>query len=380
MIMKHRWIFILLFSCITSSLVAQNESLTGEKKVSETAINLEINTSFAGAFTEDQFDEAGFKLNRVRMEFLGAISPQLSYHFRQSYNKYSNPFSLDNLTSSIELAYINWNFSDNFTLTAGKSFVPLGGYEYYVSALRVREFSEFNSSVACYQAGLLGALKLNDTNELVFNVSNNRSGSDSDLFPYGLPLGVEKTKVPLIGTINWNGNFADGALQFRYAAAMGSLAKNKNIYYLTAGNIYEKGPIVAYLDLMYSRQGIDSQGRLSSLNHLNPSTAENVEYFTIIANFDYSFHPNWNAYIKAVRETMGVYDASAGYVAGRYCTTWNNQVCLEYFPFENDKKLKLYAHISHKSHTLERAALDLGAYRPNTTAVSLGLVYTIHVL
>lgn len=378
--MKIKLILTLLICTISSSLLAQNESLTGEKVVSQTAINLEINASFAGTYTDDEFDEAGFKLNRVRMEFLGAISPKLSYHFRQSYNKYSNPFSLDNLTSSIELAYINWTISDKFTLTAGKSFVPLGGYEYYVSALRVREFSEFNSSVACYQAGLLGTWKINDTNELVLNISNNRSGSDSDLFPFGLPVGVEMTKLPLIGTVNWNGNFADGALQFRYAAAMGSLAKDKNIYYLTAGNIYEKGPIIAYLDLMYSRQGIDSQGRLSSLNSISSSTAENVEYFTIIANFDYSFHPKWNAYIKAVRETMSVYNNAGPYEAGRYCTTWNNQVCLEYFPLEDDKKLKIYAHVSNKSHTLEGVALNLGSYKPNTTAISLGLVYTIHVL
>ena len=371
---------IVLLTCLSINVYAQNESLTGQKTVSDTEINLEINASFAGNYVGKSFEEAAFKINRVRMEFLGAISSNLSYHFRQSYNKYSNPFSLDNLTSSIELAYLNWNISNNFTLTAGKSFVPLGGYEYYVSALRVREFSDFNSLVACYQAGLMGTWKISDTDELVFAISNNRSGSDSDLFPYGLPTGVQPTKLPLIATVNWNAAYADGALQFRYAAAAGSLAQGKNIYYLTAGNIYEKGPILAYFDVMYSREGIDSQGRLSALNKLNPSTAQNVDYLTLIANFDYSFHPKWNAYVKCVYETMNVFSATNSYAAGKYCTTLNNQLCLEYFPLDNDKKLKLYAHFSNKSQTLESPALDIGAYKPNTTALSLGLVYIIHVL
>ena len=98
----ERKIFILILSfCFSISLLAQNESLTGEKTVSDTEINLEINASFGGNYIGKEFNEAAFKINRVRMEFLGAISPNLSYHFRQSYNAYSNPFSLDNLTSSI---------------------------------------------------------------------------------------------------------------------------------------------------------------------------------------------------------------------------------------------------------------------------------------
>lgn len=69
----------------------------------------------------------------------------LSYHYRQSFNKYSDPYSLDNLSSSLELAYVNLKVHDKFGFTIGKQFVNFGGYEYFVNSIKVREFSEFNN-------------------------------------------------------------------------------------------------------------------------------------------------------------------------------------------------------------------------------------------
>ena len=63
--------------------------------------------------------------------------------------------------------------SDRFTLTVGKQDIALGGYEYYVNAIKVREYSEFNDNISCYQAGVAGRFNLSSTNELVLQVVNN---------------------------------------------------------------------------------------------------------------------------------------------------------------------------------------------------------------
>ena len=60
------------------------------------------------------------------------------------------------------------------------------------------------------------------------------------------------------------------------------------------------------MDFMYSRQGIDNKGIISALPRIdleNPQTAQHTEYFTTIANVDYRFHPNWNAYLKGIYES-----------------------------------------------------------------------------
>jgi hypothetical protein len=347
-------------------------------------INLEFYTSANAYFTENSFDDLSFKLNRVRLEIAGRLNDHLSYHFRQSFNKYSNPHSMDNLSSSIEYANITWHASDRFSLVAGKQFLSLGGYEAYVNALRVREFCEFNSNVAVYQAGVTGVLRFAPSQQLRIQLVNNRSGSDSDLYIYGRPEGIEEAKFPLLATLNWNGLFLDDALHFRYAASAGQLAKGKNIYYLTCGNIYEKYPIVAYLDVMYSREGIDSQQRITTLQGqgrgMLPVTAQNTQYLSFIANLDYQFHPKWNAYVKGAYETAGIYEDNGLFTKGRYITTWNAQACLEWFPFTKDSGFKVFAHYLYKGHELSEKAEALMAVMPHTQRFSLGLVYVIPVL
>ena len=347
-------------------------------------INLEFYTSGNAYFSDGKFDELSFRTSRVRLEIYGRLNDHLSYHFRQSFNRYSNPYSVDNLASSIEYANITWHASERFELVAGKQFVALGGYEAYLNALRIRQFSEFNNNVEVYQSGVMGVLNFNPDHQLILQLVNNRSGSDSDLFVYGLPSGVESAKVPLLATANWNGYFIDRSLQFRYSASVGQLAKGNNIYYLTCGNIYEKGPLLAYLDVMYSREGIDSQQRITMLQSQSrgmlPQTARNTQYLSLIANVDYQFHPKWNMYVKGAYETASVYKANGFFNQGRFMTNWNAQACVEWFPFTEDKGFRVFAHYLYKGNILTRNAAVLMAEMPDTQRIELGVVYVIPVL
>lgn len=398
--MKRLFIAILCMLPMTAvaqnqTLISQNDSIPsiveriieqreGGYKIRriKSNINLEFYTTANAYFTGGKFDEMSFKMNRVRLEFVGKLNENLSYHFRQSFNKYTNPYSMDNISSSIEYANITWQTSEKFSLVAGKQFVALGGYEAYVNAMRLMEFCDFNNSVAVYQTGLMGVMQFSPSQQLILQVVNNRSGSDNDLYLYGRPNGIEAAKLPLLATLNWNGLFLDDALHFRYSASAGQLAKGKNIYYLTCGNVYEKDPYIAYIDVMYSREGIDSQQRITALqgSGLMPVTAQNTQYLSFIANFDYQFSPKWNAFIKGAYETAGVYEANGIFRKGRFMTGWQAQACLEWFPFTEEKGLKVFAHYLYKGYDLTENAEVIMASMPHTQRISLGMVYVIPVL
>lgn len=365
---------------IVERIIQQREGGYKIRKI-KSNINLEFYTTANAYFTDGKFDEMSFKMNRVRLEFVGKLNDNLSYHFRQSFNKYTNPYSMDNLSSSIEYANITWQTSEKFSLVAGKQFVALGGYEAYVNAMRLMEFCDFNNNVAVYQTGLMGVVQFNPSQQLILQVVNNRSGSDSDLYLYGRPEGIEAAKLPLLATLNWNGLFLDDALHFRYSASAGQLAKGKNIYYLTCGNIYEKDPYIAYFDVMYSREGIDSQQRITALQGQGtPVTAQNTQYLSFIANFDYQFSPKWNAFIKGAYETAGVYEANGIFQKGRFMTGWQAQACLEWYPFTEANGLKVFAHYLYKGYNLTKNAEVMMASMPHTQRISLGMVYVIPVL
>ena len=320
--------------------------------------NLEFASSANAYFTAGQFDEMSFKMNRVRLEIYGRLNDHLSYHFRQSFSSYNNVNNVENLPSSIEYANLKWRFNDKVDLVVGKQFLAVAGYEGYVNGLMVREFSEFNNNFAIFQTGVKSSIYLTPDQHLYFQVVNQKTGLED----YGLPAGVEPSKFPLLASACWMGWFADGAVNLQYSASAGQLAKGKNIYYLMCGNIYEKGPILAYLDVLYQRSGLDNQHRVTSLVPV-PSLAQNVQYLTVIGNIDYRFHPKWNGYIKGAYETAGIYEDNGPLVAGRMITAWNAQADYVYKGFELTKEAKM-----------------LGASKPHTQRISLGIQYIIPVL
>ena len=338
-------------------------------------INLEFASSANAYFTAGQFDEMAFKMNRVRLEIYGRLNDHLSYHFRQSFSSYNNVNTVENLPSSIEYANLKWRFSDKFDLVVGKQFLAVAGYEGYVNGLLVREFSEFNNNFAIFQTGVKAAAYLTPDQHLYFQVVNQKTGLED----YGLPVGVEPSKFPLLASACWMGWFADGALNLQYSASAGQLAKGKNIYYLMCGNVYEKGPILAYLDVLYQRSGLDNQHRISSLSPVT-TVAQNIQYLTVIGNVDYRFHPKWNGYLKGAYETAGIYEDNGPFVKGRMMNAWNAQACLEWFPFEEDKGFKVFAHYVYKGFELTENAKALGATKPHTQRISLGIQYIIPVL
>lgn len=386
-------IFLLMAILLPLSAAAQYDepcdSITSivervmDKKIKAT-FNVDFCTSLNGYFTEGDFDGASLKLNRLRLDLKGGISEQFSFRVRQSFNKSYSKNSTENVPNSLEYANIQWHPNPGFKLTVGKQFLAIAGYEALANSMYVREFADFNDNLNFYRLGITGAIKLDQerNHELQLQVANNRGGTDADIYTYGLPAGIEPTKLPFITSVCWNGYFDDKAWNLIYAASVAPVAKGKNLYYLSCGNIYEKGPVFAYLDVMYSREEIDTQQRITSLQSggLVPVTVQNAEYLSFIAKFEYKFNSKWSAYVKGAYETSGIFEENGIFGAGRYMTGWNAQASVEWVPFEKDKGFKLFAHYLYKGYSLEGPAAFLNAYVPDIQRVSLGAIYAIPVL
>lgn len=354
----------------------------GRRRVDWANMNIQFSSSADALFTDGELDEAAFKVNRVRLEILGAFSKKFSYHYRQSLNQYTTPnIPLDNLSGSIELALVGWRLNDRWELTAGKQAVQFSGYENWVNAIKVRHYSDFNEMTPCYQAGLNAAYSLTPDQMFNFQLTNNRSGSADEQFMYGLPEGIEKSKIPVMATVNWDGYFVGRALQLRYSLSYGQQAKGKNIFYFTCGNVWDKKPFLGYIDFMYSREGLDSKGLLSSLTanrNGGAVTMRNVDYFTVIGNLDYRVTSHLNLYVKGVYEIGNVYKSDGEFASGNYRRVWNTQLCAEYYPIEN-RELLVYLHLLYKNVHFTRLGRTWGAESYSRQRISLGLVYTLPV-
>lgn len=346
-------------------------------KAKKVQMNLQLVTTANANFIGKELDEMDFKLNRFRAEIKGSITDNFSFQYRQSFNKYSNPYAVDNLSASLEKASVMWRPNPKFKFIIGKQFVDHGGYEYYVNAQLVREYSEFNNLLTSYQAGLTAGWQLNENHEINLQVVNNRTKSIEELYPTGLPEGVGKSKIPFLHVLNWNGLFFNKMLQLRYAVAQGRQSKEDRCYYLTFGHSLETKHTLTYLDVMFTHQGLDQHGMISRLPS-EAQTAENTEYLSFIGSFDYRFNHKWNAYAKGAYETARVCKTNGDFQKGLYRTSWNVQGSLEYAP---SRKMDLFFFIlyTYRGVCLKDVAVAMGASEPDTHRFSLGLVYTIPV-
>lgn len=393
--MKKLMVTCLLLCMAGDFVLAQSEALIspeestlleklsgGKRRVDWANMNIQFCSALDASFTDGSLDEAAFKVHRIRLEILGAFHDKFSYHYRQSLNQYTTPnIPLDNLSGSIELAMVGWKLNEHFKLTAGKQAVQFSGYENWVNAIKVRHYSEFNEMTPCYQAGLNIAYTLNPNQGFNFQLTNNRNGSADERFMYGLPEQVEKAKVPIMGTLNWDGYFVDRAMQLRYSLSYGQLAKGKNVFYFTCGHVWDKKPFLGYIDFMYSREELDAKGLVSGLTagrERGPVTVQNVDYFTVIGNLDYRITPHLNLYAKGVYEIGNIYKSTEEFAAGNYRRVWNAQLCAEYYPMKNSELL-VYLHLLYKNVHLTERARTWGAESHNSQRISLGLVYTLPV-
>ncbi len=344
-------------------------------------MELQFNSSGKATFEDGKYTEGGFSLNGVRMQVSGQLKGGISYSFRQSFTRQYNPTASDNVSMAVEKAQVGWDAGKHFTIVIGKQFAELGGYEYWVAANRVRFYSDFNNTVPCFQAGMSGLIKLNPNQTIAVQLLNNTNASEMSTYDYGFPEQLSKTKTPIIGILGYEGYFIDRALGFHYGAGYGQLATNRTQLYLTAGNVWEKGPVLAYLDFMYAREGIDTKGFISGMSANRTEggvTAQNVDYFTTIANIDYRLSPHWNVYAKGTYEMGNVYRANGIYEKGRYSNVWSVQACAEFFPVKN-RDLRFFLHGLYKKNDLTDLSRNLGALSKETIQLSIGLEYILPV-
>lgn len=413
--MKRRSLLFFVFSslfCLITDSLAQNqapmldststEPSLYERMAGENARELSSHMNFNFCTTEHtdfrnfEFTESKFRIRRMRWEIYGDIAPALSFHFRQNINGSFELSSMENINNSIEMAFVRWQPTEKLELMIGKQFLNVSGYECWVNGVDVREFSDFNDYFNPCRAGVTANIHITPEQMLGLQLANSIPNALDKYLPYSVPTSIEKSKAPLIAGAQWIGYFADKALMLQYSASFGNMAKNKNLLMLTGGNVWKRGPVTAYLDFMYSREGLDTKGLISELSDLGsthestalwtPVSAQNVEYFTTIANIDYRVHKHWNVFVKGAFETAGVYESNGLkanqevlFPKGLYKRTWNGQLCAEYIPMPERDNLRFYAHLLYKKYNYTELGRQLGAANNDLQRITLGLVYTIPV-
>lgn len=313
-------------------------------------------------------------MKQLRIEMKGDINDWLSYRYRQRLNRGNDGSgNIDNVPTSIDWAGVGIKLN-KFSFFAGKQCVSYGGIEFDLNPIDIYEYSDMIEHMSNFMTGLNVAYNYNPYQQIQFQVLNSRNGPSEEM--YG---DLERTKLPLVYTLNWNGNFLD-VFKTRWSASVMNETKGEKMYYYALGNEFNFSPKWhAYFDWMYSREGVDRKGIITNIvgTDNQAHNAFNAEYMSYVLHVNYRFAPKWNLFAKGMYETASVYKASDEVEKGKYRTAWGYAGGIEFYPMESN--LHFFLAYVGRSYKYTDRAKALGEDNFSTHRVSVGFIWQMPV-
>ena len=181
--------------------------------------------------------------------------------------------------------------------------------------------------------------------------------------------------MPLVYTLNWNGNFND-IFKTRWSASIMNEAKDKNLYYFAFGNELNLNKFNMFLDFMYSKEGIDRKGIMTGITgSMEGHNAFDAGYFSMVTKLNYRFLPKWNAFVKGMYETASLTKQQGDLEKGKYRTAWGYFAGVEFYPMNTN--LHFFLTYVGRSYDFTARAKALGQENYSTNRVSVGFIYQL---
>lgn len=372
--MKKLLAILLLAGCVqgvsAQSTAAEKslfEEVTGLKSKSDKFnLYMNMNGSF-DAQDQDGFQGAKFNMRQLRIEAKGNINDWLSYRWRQRLNRPNNGGdNIDNLPTSIDIAGIGVKLNDKWSIFAGKQCAAYGGIEFDLNPIEIYEYSDMIENMSNFMSGLNIGYDFAAGHQLNFQVLNSLNGSFEST--YG-DVDVEPTKVPLVYTLNWNGNFND-VFKTRWSASIMNQGKDEKMTYFALGNELSLGKFGMFLDFMYSKEDIDRKRIITGMLG-GGASVPGAEYMSVVTKLNYRFTPNWNVFVKGMYETASLDKKVGEFADGKYRTSLGYFAGLEYYPIENSNLHFFLTYVGRKFDYTSKVALK----DYDTNRVSVGFIY-----
>lgn len=244
-------------------LVAFNNiGFSQEKNFTIDKLSIEGRTDFDLFYDDGNYD-SGIDGKYFNFEMKGSFLQDFSYRVRQRIDMYAG-------SSKTDFMILSYHANKNWSFTAGKMPLAVGGWEYDLAPIDVYYASMFWNNFACYDVGGQIEFHTNDGNhDIIFQVTNS-------------PFTIDKFQNMYAYNLIWYGNM--GPLTTSYSINMIAQNKGEYINYIALGNLFDFGKFDFYVDFM-------NRGFLNQKDFLFGD-------FTIIGEAKYAFTDKFTAVVK----------------------------------------------------------------------------------
>lgn len=213
-----------LLALFATVLYAQNELVN---------LRVEARADYQREYVDgdDIKENCGFEGKFLNIRMDGNIGKGFAYSYRQRLNKANKDQSFFDATDWIYLTYTK----ENWSVSAGKQVVGIGGYEYDRAPIDLYFCSEYWNNIPCYQFGVSGAYTTD-------------SGSDKFLVQFCESPFNNEVNDMYAYNIMWYGNH--GWFNTIYSVNMIEYAPGKYVNYIVLGNKFNIDRVSLELDVM----------------------------------------------------------------------------------------------------------------------------------
>lgn len=393
--MKNLPILIICL-CIAIGMQAQTEKQTDTSKQNSKSLisvdrvkllaNMDViaNMQFAmnNYFTDGKFDETKFRMNQFRFEIKGQVHEKVYFRFRNRYTRAQEPQTQDNLSNSIDLAFLRVDANEKWSFQFGKMCADWGGYEFDLNPIDIYEYNDIVEFADNFLTGAQASWRAHPKHEFTFQILNSRTKTFEELYD-SIP-GVVPSKFPAAFVVNWRGNFRNKKFTTLWSYSRFIEAQGKSMFYIALGNQYNyrKGSLI--YDFKWSYEQIDRKGIVSGLipDDIYPYTAKDVEYLEHWVQWQHRFAPKWNlAMIGMV--SYAYWRANPDQTVGKsdlLRTSYGVIPTIEFFPFK-DLNLRFFGtHVMRFYSFSDYAKSKAGYADYNTSRFMIGFISPLLIL
>ncbi len=328
-------------------------------------------------FTDGKYTGTRFANEQFRLEIKGKVHDKVYFRFRDRYTRAQTSESVDNLSHSVDLAFIRVDVTKKFSISAGKMCADWGAIEFDMNPIDVYEYSDIIEYADNFLTGVGFSYVVNPKNQFTVQVLDSRTKTFNEL--YGPQPNHIESKVPLAFVANWRGTgYFGGRFNTIWSYAMHTEAQNTAMHYIALGNQLKLGKFTVEYDFKWSEEELDRTGIVSETvpDNLYAYALENTQYIGHWLHLYYRLNPKINLALIGMMDIAKWKNDKLDpqKTSNDIRTAWGFIPTVEYYPFKN-LNLRFYANYVGRSYVYsDYAKSRFGAVDYNTGRFSIGFV------
>ena len=393
---RIKW--LLLFFLLPATLWAQKQerqmgdttyypTLIPEAKqglLRDVSVIANMNFALRNEFQDGDYMKTRFRNEQFRLEIRGKVHDKVFFRFRDRYTRAQTSESVDNLSRSVDLAYLRFDISEKWSASAGKMCADWGAWEFDWNPIDIYEYSDIVEYADNFLTGVGATYTPSQRNQWTFQVLDSRTKTFTEL--YGTQPNFTESKAPLAFVVNWRGSLLDGKIKTIWSYSLFNEASNANMNYIALGNEFTLNKFRFIYDFKWSDEQLDRTGVVSLTvpDNIYPYALANTRYIGHWINVRYMITPKLHLTFVGMmdiaqwRNSFNDPENTTGEQHIR--TAWGYIPAIEFYPWDN-LNLKFFANwVGRVYKYSDYAKTRFGVADYNTGRFTIGFITPLGIL